>query len=962
MKQQKMSIKLKIMLLALLALVPASLRAQYYSFGTEPSGVKWRQIKSEHFRIIYPEETDSLARSYLMWLERQRPLVNEQVDIDTKPIPVILHAYTTLSNGSVSWAPKHMNLILSPNPYDCTQYPWQEQLVTHELRHVAQTQHFTKGLWRALYWPLGEQSTGLGMGLFANTKYLEGDATVAETEYTLSGRGRSAEFLMPLRTDFLNGIFRNWEQSTMGSYHVKNYDPYAVGYLMVTAERMRTGDADFIGKFYQNKAAVSDVTDIFKPKSKRYALSRTEALQQAQSYYFMHWYLQDLQRGKPTEGWRISAPQKLPCDYWGAIQITDTLSPMYGSMVVLRRGHHFAEEMMQIDTLGQERHVRYHASFSSKLSEAPLGRIYWSESVLHDPSSLENFSEIKFFDTRRDELGTLTHSTKYFNPSVSDDGRAIAVAEYPVGGDSRLVLLDAMDGEAFDSVAAPEGGQIFETMFVGEWLYITLATPEGLSLRRIRYQELQREDWQTVIPAQRASISGLRHLKGQWICFTSDHGGVLDIYALHPSNNQVFRLTNARFGATSPFLDESHKVLYFSEYDSQGFHLCSMDFSELLWEKVDFSMRPEDPVLEKVIAQGKAQSQVTVQENRDYLDPDKYPSKHYSKLLNGFHIHSWMPFYFNVDRVKSLSPDTWYEAVLPGATLHSQNALGDVVAMLAYSWWGQSSAHAKVTATVADFDVELYGDLNATTNGSLSTPAYKDDAGLLIDYPFNLFGGGWYSMLIPSLGLEFEKERVAGAQWQTSLQAGVRYYRMLSVPKAAIFPRWGFSVSGSLLQSFMGDNDFAAAGISSYLYTPGFTRGQGLKLSMATQFRLTDPASTYYNEHLLPLPRGYRGVATGYRHISTSADYAIPIWLGDAAIEGLLYLRRLQLIPFADCGMSWEKNGDFAACCSFGSSALLDFSVFRFNVGISAGTRFSYMPMLPSGSKTRWELVVSAGL
>ena len=940
----------------LLALAPLPLRAQYYSFGTEPSGVKWRQIRSEHFKLIYPAETDSLARTYLMWLEKQRPLVNEQVRIETKPIPVILHAYTTLSNGSVSWAPKHMNLILSPNPYDCSQVPWQEQLVTHELRHVAQTQHFTKGLWRALFWPLGEQSTGLAMGLFASTKYLEGDATVAETELTQSGRGRSAEFLMPLRTDFLNGIFLNWERATMGSYFNKSYDPYTVGYLLVTGERMRTGDADFIGRFYENKANLSDLTDPFKRPEKRYALSRGASLAQAQSYYYMMWDADERNRGVPTQGWRVSEPQRRYCDYWGAVQVTDSLSPLYGSLVVLRKGQHFSEEMMQIDTLGYERHIRYHASYSSKLSEAPAGRIYWSESVLHDPSSLENFSEIKYYDTRADRLGTLTRSTKYFNPAVTDDGLTLAVAEYPIGAPSHLVLLDAQDGRPLVRVEAPQRGQIFETMFVGEWLYLTLATEEGLSLLRIRYEELENGAWQTVIPAQRASISGLRHLKGQWICFASDRDGVLNIYALHPVNNQVFRLTNSRFGANYPFLEEEHRALYFSEYDADGYHLCSMDFRELLWEKVDFCTRSDNPILQRVVEQGAALRKIETTENRDYLDPEKYPSQRYNKLGNAFHIHSWAPFYYNVDRIMSFSPDTWYESAAPGFTLYSQNELGDVVTMLGYSWYRAHSVHGKVTATVADCDVEFFGDLNAVSVASDGTLERYHDIGLNIDYPFNLFGGGWYSMLIPSVGVAFNQPiTTTPSPWETDYSIGLRYYRMLPVAKAAIYPRWGFSVSGGFEQVLQGSNDFAAATLSGYAYLPGLTLGHGLRLSLAAQQRLTAPGSAFHAEKALALPRGYQAVSSGKTYFRLSADYAIPVSLGDVAIPSVIYLKRLQLIPFGDYGLDLFPGAQ-KHYWSVGSSALIDFSVFRFNFGISAGARVSYRNEAPgAGERLRVE-------
>ena len=48
---------------------------QYYTLGNDPFRARWRQISSEHYSIIYPEETDSLARLYLYTLEKVRPTV-----------------------------------------------------------------------------------------------------------------------------------------------------------------------------------------------------------------------------------------------------------------------------------------------------------------------------------------------------------------------------------------------------------------------------------------------------------------------------------------------------------------------------------------------------------------------------------------------------------------------------------------------------------------------------------------------------------------------------------------------------------------------------------------------------------------------------------------------------------------------------------------------------------------------
>ncbi|MBQ0006051.1 MAG: hypothetical protein KBS57_01430 [Alistipes sp.] len=74
-----------------LSMASITARAQYYSLGNDPSRARWNRISSENFTIIYPRETDSLARQYLTGLELYRSQVLESVGVIVKMIPDILH-------------------------------------------------------------------------------------------------------------------------------------------------------------------------------------------------------------------------------------------------------------------------------------------------------------------------------------------------------------------------------------------------------------------------------------------------------------------------------------------------------------------------------------------------------------------------------------------------------------------------------------------------------------------------------------------------------------------------------------------------------------------------------------------------------------------------------------------------------------------------------------------------------
>lgn len=241
-----------ILLMSLLS--QQSLRAQYYTAGNDPTRARWRTISSEHYRIIYPEETDSIARIYLYTLEQVRPMVMASLNIDPRPIPVILHPYTTQSNGVVTWAPKRMDLFTSPDPYGSNPDSWIRHLTIHELTHVGQIEHYTKGIYNVFYYLLGEQVTGLGLGLFAGRYALEGGAVIAETELTEGGRGRNADFLKYYRAMYLNGDYRNWDRLYFGSNKYYTPNEYVFGYLNYSYSRYLSGMADYAGRYFRTPA------------------------------------------------------------------------------------------------------------------------------------------------------------------------------------------------------------------------------------------------------------------------------------------------------------------------------------------------------------------------------------------------------------------------------------------------------------------------------------------------------------------------------------------------------------------------------------------------------------------------------------------------------------------------------------------------------------------------------------
>lgn len=52
------------------------LYSQYYIVGQDPASIKWKQINSEYFRIIYPDGYKQMALEYISLLEFSREAIS----------------------------------------------------------------------------------------------------------------------------------------------------------------------------------------------------------------------------------------------------------------------------------------------------------------------------------------------------------------------------------------------------------------------------------------------------------------------------------------------------------------------------------------------------------------------------------------------------------------------------------------------------------------------------------------------------------------------------------------------------------------------------------------------------------------------------------------------------------------------------------------------------------------------
>jgi Tol biopolymer transport system component len=104
-----------------------------------PQGLNWQQLKTDHFRIIYPDFADSLAFRAATILENQYPKAVALSGGSLKNFPVIISTYNDLSNGFVT--PTNFRSEFDAAPFkgkaiNPKSGDWFEAVLPHELLHA----------------------------------------------------------------------------------------------------------------------------------------------------------------------------------------------------------------------------------------------------------------------------------------------------------------------------------------------------------------------------------------------------------------------------------------------------------------------------------------------------------------------------------------------------------------------------------------------------------------------------------------------------------------------------------------------------------------------------------------------------------------------------------------------------------------------------------------------------------
>ncbi len=949
----------KILILTILAfLLIESANAQYFQTGQDPSSIRWRQINTTNFQIIYPEEFEKQAQRVSFVLERVYNYGSKSLDFNPHKVSVILHTRTVNSNGLLAWAPKRIELFTTPHQQIYAQ-DWLEQLALHEFRHLVQMDKIQSELPVLAKAILGEQATAIVTGAYLPFWFLEGDAVVTETSLSNSGRGRMASFSMEYRAQLIEKGKYSFDKAYLGSYKDFVTDHYKLGYWMVGKNREKYGSEIWekaLQRIGEQPFSVTPLNTSIKSSTKK---TNKQLYSGIFDSLAEEWKQNLLSR--TIDPFSVVSPTKKA--------YTEYLYPeVYHDSILFayRTSINDIGRFVLINPDKTERVIYTPGSIFEESVSMTGNLIIWAERRADLRWTHSDRSVIQIYNIENKANHEIKNSNKLFSPVISPDLKSFAAIEVDPENNFFLSVFDLETGEMIDKFKTIDNQYFFTPSWdeKGENLYVVCLSSKGKYLASF---DLKNRKLQELSDKTFANIKNPVYSKGK-IIFSADFSGIDNLYSLELKSKIITQIASVPFGADYPSVFQSGNQVVFSNYNSAGYQLASIPIPDKKRHKeIKDIQLTTNHLAENLAVQEKGIP------NFSNSDSTVYSTTKYSKLGHLFNFHSWAPAYIDVNS---------YE-IRPGVSLFSQNKLGTAETRLGYDynvadhtgryklgfnylgWFPEITTELSVGKEASNYylitnTVDKNGQIihRDTTTQRLSWREITAD--LNVRLPLNLSKGKYSRIFYPEMKYSMVNVSNPDSNLKNlypgsyhALSYRIYFYNLLHQSNQSIMPKWGQQFDVIYRHTpFSGSDLGSLSGIQSVLYFPGFSNNDGFKIYQGFQDK-SFTSSSYNFSNVVRVPRGFYGYQNNKMY-SLAADYKFPVFYPDFSIGKLAYIKRVKSSFFYD--YAWlsmptqDKNGTIypnsheMKMKSVGLELTSDLHVLRFFAPIEIGFRSVYRP------------------
>lgn len=915
---------------------------QYYDTGQDPASLKWLQIRTPRFTVIYPKSYGTEGENFAKALEKACSDLNVLYPSVRFRLPVIIHNYTITSNGYVAWAPSRMEIYPTPEqnsiPLDT-----RRQLAVHELTHVMQMESLNHGFTKVLSFIAGQQAPGVVSSLLPFW-FLEGDAVFSESLLTGSGRGRTPSFQKQLKAIAVEkGRMYSYDKLINGSFRDFIPDYYETGYQMVTWANSVYSHDLWVKTLKTTAGEPFLLNPVNISLRKNASLTKKELYKESFDSLATIWRKDDTASGNesypemnpPKKGSFINYYSPVAAGNDTIIAVRTSLSDI-PSFVLLRPSEH------------SEKRIHYPGYSNPRVISSAGGKLVWVE-MRNDPRwDNRSWSVIRIMDIRTGRTRQLTARTRYLSASVSPDAKTIAATWNGVDNANNLVLLDAENGKVTGRITSPENVYLQKPQWSndGRKLSVIFLSEHGEGIMSF---DVAARKWETLVEPGRDDIQS-SCLRNDTLFYISSASGTDNIFMRRPDGTASC-ITRSRFGISD--LSLSGNRLLFTDYTSSGNNICQCQVNEQELNKVIYDH--SSSFLINRFRQEK--------NNPETSGGTGYTPVPYHRIAHLFRFHSWMPFYADIDKLKD-DP----ASIKPGVTLMTQNDLSTLISTFSYEYsdnkhkfhsnirwlgwypviesrldYGNTPVIEKFTEKVSD-PQEVRSGYSLTN--TLSLPLY---------FTGTVFSK--YLYISVSSALEnnylYMKEKGYYDNQQNQLTGRIYFSNYRRSALRDIYPKWAQTIDVSY--SFYPFDTYFYGDIytaRSSFYFPGLFRNNGIKLRLEAE---KQNPRLYILKNRASLSRGYDNIVSKDLRFY-SADYFMPIAYPDFNLASLLYITRIRTDLFYDItnatgnyvlekvsGVNELSYHDYSENFnSFGIQLLSDFYVMRIPFMISGGVQAAW--------------------
>ncbi len=942
---------------------------QYYSTGQDPASLRWRQIKTDKYRLIFPVEFEHKAQYLANILDITARNETKTLQAKVPRIPVLLHTQTVTSNGVTVWAPKRIEMYTCPSQITYAE-EWLEQLTIHEYRHAVQISKMNQGFTKGLYVLFGEQATGAMLGLFVPAWFLEGDATVTETALSKTGRGRSALFEAPLRAQLAEKGIYSYDKAVLGSYKTYVPDAYMLGYFLVGQARRDYGadvwnlpidrSAKLPFMVVPFSSGIKQNTGLSKTKLYRQSLTRLDSGWGRQMQASVHTGIRYITKRNP----------KNHTNYIRPLLLNDS------TILADRSSMDDVDRFVTIDRKTGKEHILltpgHHISGTTSVSDK---WITWAEEEPDIRWGNRSYAEIKLYDREKKRVQTLLHGTRYFSPVLSSDGLLIAAVTVTPENKCSIRVVEVPSGKIVRDYPLNNYDQAITPNWSSDAskIIFTLQNERGQTIAILDVASGRIDQH---LPFVYNEFTGPTFFFKQYIIFSIDYSGVENIYALDTLTHTVYQVTSSEFGAFDPDFSSDKRSMIYCDYTSDGLMVGEADIDTSAWiplAKVDdhrvklhddLARQEGANIQDSVLLRNiwKMNQKDNVDMTADTVTGKIYTTKKYSKAAHLFNPHSWAPLSFDITNL----------TFNPGVMVLSQNTLSTTFASAGWEYdvneqTGKFFAGLSYRGWYPVFDFRFdignrasyykVGEAHENIRFTFREMNFKAN----ISIPFNFSHGRWERSLTPSIGttltnvahngstppefteglIQSMNYRVYGAQYQRSNLKDV-------------YPRIGQVLDLNYGDTpFNGNNMGSIFAAETHLFFPGIFRHHGIWFYTGYQRRY-DTELAYSFADMINFPRGYSGISDP-ELLSLKFNYKLPLFYPDFSAGSVMYVKRFTLNLFYDRAQGWD-NSNIDIYESAGAELTADFHLLRFVAPIEMGVRSIWFPLTNSWG---WEFLYS---